>query len=398
MWSRSATRLASSVSSEGYVELVYGIALVILLIVFGGIGVAVGATAEGPDPGPPGCSPLKVRTTRAALLAIAAFMTVLGAEAALVAGWQQDPSTGRAEVLVFLLEGAVDLALAFFVLMPAWTLRRIWVLRLVSVCWLVVGAGVLVITFGSGPLATFYLGLGPDMWAAFSVVVGAALVWLSSLGLPGVAEPAAEPAAEPRSAPAPAAAEVGAAESAAQRPSTPAPALTPQPSRLPPTHWRGIVTGVALASLVAISSWPLAQFVGINAMGGCAPQWLVPGNPAFCVSGRLDGRMLTVSGQTTLPDGALVDIAVSSDDLAISEPPSAQRVSVNGGTFEATFDLSRRRSGSVTVTAALHMAGQPAAVAQSYGTDGHALAGPTALADGSDDGRSLLATLHFDLG
>src|SRR5450759_2525354 len=377
MWSRSATRLASSVSSEGYVELLFGLAFTVAVFIFGGIGVAVGATAEGPDPGPPGCSLLKVRTTRAALLAVAAFMAVLGAEAALVAGWQQDPSTSRTEALVFLLEGAVDLALAFFVLMPAWTLRRIWVLRLVSVCWLVVGPAALVTTFGSGPLATFYLGLGPDMWAAFSVVVGAALVWLSSLGLPGVAEPAAESAAEPRS--------------------TPVPAVTPQPSRMPPTHWRGIVSGVALASLVAISSWPLAQFAGTNAMGGCAPQWLVPGNPAFCVSGRLDGRMLTVSGETTLPDGALVDIAVSSDDF-VSEQPSAQRASVNGGKFEATFDLSRRRSGSVTATAALHLAGQPATVALSYGTDGHALTGPTALADGSDGGRRLLATLHFDLG
>jgi len=351
------------------VELVYGIALVVLLFVFGGIGVAVGATAEGPDPGPPGYSPLKVRATRAALLAIAAFMAVLGAEAALVAGWQQDPSTGRAEALVFLLEGVVDLVLASFVLMPAWTLRRIWVLRLVSVCWLVVGPAALVITFGSGPLATFYLGLGPDMWAAFSVVVGAALVWLSSLGVPTVAESPEQSAA-----------------------------LAPRRLRTPPTHWRGIVTGVALASLVAISSWPLAQFVGINAMGGCAPQWLVPGNPAFCVSGRLDGQMLTVSGQTTLPDGALVDFAVSSDDSALREQPSAQRVSVNGGKFVATFDLSWRRSGSVTATAAFHLAGQPAAVALSYGTDGHALTGPTALADGSDGGRSLLATLHFDLG
>jgi len=294
-------------------------------------------------------------------------MAVLGAEAALVAGWQQDPSTGRAEALVFLLEGVVDLVLASFVLMPAWTLRRIWVLRLVSVCWLVVGPAALVITFGSGPLATFYLGLGPDMWAAFSVVVGAALVWLSSLGVPTVAESPEQSAA-----------------------------LAPRRLRTPPTHWRGIVSGVALASLVAISSWPLAQFAGINAMGGCAPQWLVPGNPVFCVNGRLDGRMLTVSGETTLPDGALVDIAVSSDDF-VSEQPSAQRASVNGGKFEATFDLSRRRSGSVTATAALHLAGQPATVALSYGTDGHALTGPTALADGSDGGRSLLATLHLDL-
>jgi hypothetical protein len=305
-------------------------------------------------------------------------MAVLGAEAALVAGWQQDPSTGRAEALVFLLEGAVDLALAFFVLMPAWTLRRIWVLRLVSVCWLVVGPAALVITFGSGPLATFYLGLGPDMWAAFSVVVGTALVWLSSLGLPAVAEVAAEPAAEPRS--------------------TPAPALTPQPSRMPPTHWRGIVTGVALASLVAISSWPLAQFAGINAMGGCAPQWLVPSDPGFCLSGQLDGQMLLiVYGQTTLPDGAIVSLSATSDDAAVGDPLSEQHLTVSGGKFQATFDLSRRRSGSVTVTAALHLAGQPAAVAQSYGADGHAMTGPAVRADGSDGGRSLLATLHFDL-
>jgi hypothetical protein len=367
------------------VELVFGIALVVLLIVLGGIGVAIGATAEGPDPGPPGRSPLKLRITRTALLAVAAFMAVLSAEASLVAGWQQDPSTGRAGALVFLLEGAVDLALALFVLMPAWTLRRVWVLRLVAICWLVVGPVALVFTIGSGPLATFYFGLGPDMWAALAVVVGAALVWLSSLGGETVAEAAPQPAAE-----------TAAAKSAAAK-SAPAPTLAPQSSRMPPTHWRGIVTGVALASLVAISSWPLAQFAGINALGGCAPQWLVPGNPGFCVSGHLDGQTLTISGQTTLPDGALVEVTVSSDNATPSDPPVQLRVPVKDGAFRATFDLSRR-SGSVTVAAALHLAGQPEAVSQSYGADGHALTGPTALADGSDGGRSLLATLHFVLG
>lgn len=359
-------------------ELVFGIALVVLLLVFGGIGLAVGASAEGPDPGPPGVSPLNVRITRAALLATTAFMAVLGAQAAPVAGWQGDSSTGRAEALVFLLEGGAGLVLALFVLMPAWTLRRIWLLRMVGVYWLVVGTLALVLTFGSGPLATFYLGLGPDMWAAFSVAVGAALVWLSSLGLPVVAEVAAEPAPAQRS--------------------TPAPALTPQPSRMPPTHWRGIVTGVALASLVAISSWPMVQFAGVNAMGACVPQWLVPSDPSFCLSGQLDAqRLLIVYGQTTLPDGAIVSLSAISDDGAVGDPLSEQHLTVSGGKFQATFDLSRRRSASVTVAAAFKLAGQPAAVALRYGAEGQALTGPAALADASNGGRRLLAMLHFNL-
>jgi hypothetical protein len=356
------------------VELVFGIAVVVSVFVFGGVGLAVGATAEGPDPGPPSRSPLNLRATRCALLLVAAFMAVLGAEAALVAGWQQDPSTGRAEALVFLVEGVVDLALALIVLMPAWTLRRVWVLRLLAACWIVVGPVALVLTFGSGPLATFYLGLGPDLWAAFSVVAGAMLVWLSSLGGGTVVEPAAEPLP------------------------TAEPTLRTPPSRLPPTHWRGIVSGVALASLVAISTWPLAQFVAVSALGGCTPQWLLPGNPNFCVSGRLDGGSLKVSGQTTLPDGTLVEVTVSNDEAEPSAAPEQLRVPVSGGAFSATFDVARRHVASVIVTAALHMTGQPAAVAQSYGADGHELTGPTATADGSNGGRSLQAVLHFDLG
>jgi len=360
------------------VELVFGIAVVVSVFVFGGVGLAVGATAEGPDPGPPARSPLNLRATRCALLLVAAFMAVLGAEAALVAGWQQDPSTGRAEALVFLVEGVVDLALALIVLMPAWTLRRVWVLRLVAACWIVVGPVALVLTFGSGPLATFYLGLGPDLWAAFSVAAGATLVWLSSLGGGTVAEPVAEPVAG----------RLPVAE----------PDLARQPSRLPPTHWRGIAGGVALASLVALSTWPLAQFVAVSALGGCTPQWLLPANPNFCVSSRLDGQTLTVSGGTTLPDGALVEMTVSNDESVPSAGPDELRVPVSSGAFSATFDMARRHVASVTVTVALHMTGQPAAVAQSYGADGHALTGPTATADGSNGGRSLQAVLHVDLG
>jgi predicted transporter len=48
------------------VELIFGIAFTIALGAFVVVGVAVGATAEGPDPEPLGGNPLKVRITRAA--------------------------------------------------------------------------------------------------------------------------------------------------------------------------------------------------------------------------------------------------------------------------------------------------------------------------------------------
>jgi len=358
------------------VELVFGIAFVVVLTIFVGVGLAVASGAEGPDPGPPVRSPLTRRVTRTALLATAAYMAVMGAEAALVAGSRQDPLTGRAEAIVFGLEAAADVALAAFVLMPAWTLRRVWVLRLVSACWLVVGPVALVVTMGAGPLVSFYLGLGPDAWAAISVVAGIVLVWLASLGGGDVADTAA------------AAADATPAAGAA---------LPVQPA-LPPTHWRGIVTGLALAVLVASTSWPLAQFLGVNVLGACAPHWLLPGNPDFCVTGRVNAQdVILVSGQTTLPDGAVVSVSATGDDLPATTPPAIQIATVGGGQFDASFDVSGLHGHAITVVASVTMRGQPSVVTQTYGADGAALSGP-AVETGADAGTRVLQTsLHFDI-
>lgn len=357
-------------------ELVFGIAFLIVVAVFVGVGLAVGSGAEGPDPGPPVRSPLTRRLTRTALLATAAYMAVMGAEAALVAGSQQDPMTGRAEAIMFGLEAAADLALAAFVLTPAWTLRRVWVLRLVSACWLVVGPVALVLTFGAGPLVSFYLGLGPDIWAAISVVAGVVLVWLSSLGGGDIAD------GEPASVNTPTATD----------------ALEPAQPPLPPTHWRGIVTGLALAVLMATSSWPLAQFVGANVLGACTPHWLLPGNPDFCVTGRVDAQgMLLVSGRTTLPDGTFVSVSAAKDDQSAAAPPAVQIATVGGGKFDASFDVAGLRGHSISVVASVTMSGQPSIVSQTYGADGAALSGP-AVETGADAGtRVLETTLHFDI-
>jgi hypothetical protein len=354
------------------VELIAGIVFVIALCGFGGLGIAIGATAEGPDPAPPLASPVRVRATRAALLAIAAYLALLGAGAAAVGAWLDDPAIGRAEAVVFLLEAAVDLGLAVFLLLPGWTLRRVWLLRLVATCWLVVGPPAVVFTLGRGPLATFYLGFDPAGWAVFSVVVGATLVWLASLGGGG------------------ANAEAG---GKLDGPTTPAAS-----SEVPPTHARGILAAIALACVVAVSSWPMAQFAGVLTMGSCTPQWLVPSNPGFCVRGEFDRRMLTISGETTLPDGALVDVTVASDDYPLIDRPAILRVAVKDGAFEAVFDMSRDRSSPITVTAEFTLAGQPAVAQQLYGEKGSGLNGPAARDNGSDLGRSLLVTLHMQVG
>lgn len=333
---------------------VFGIAFAVTLGVFVAVGLAVGATAEGPEPEALGRRPLGLRITRAALLATAAFLALLGAEAAMVSGWLDDPDTGRAQATVFVLEGAVDLILAALMLMPAWSLRRVWVLRLVSVCWFVVGPPAMALTFGGGPRASFYLGLGPDSWSVISVVVGAVLVWLSSMGGGAVATPG---------------------------------------SLSRSGHGRGIVTGVVLASLVAVSAWPLAQFAGVNAMGGCAPDWLVPGNPTFCVTGHVDGGRLSVTGRTSLPDGAIVDVTEPGGGLL-----SARRLVVADGGFEATIDLLGGHGVPVTVVATMQMDVQPAAVVARYGLDGHAITGPAARG-GCDNagGTCLQATLTVDI-
>lgn len=365
-------------------ELVFGIAFAVALCAFCIVGLAVGSTAEGPDPLPLARSALKLRITRAALLATAALLNLLGAQAAFVAGSVDDPTTGRAEATVFLLEGAANLCLTLVVLMPAWTLRRVWVLRLIAVCWLVVGLPALVLTFGQGPLVSFYLGFGPDAWAVFAVLVGVVLVWLSSLGGGHEIESLGQPAAET----APSAA-------AARRPPA------------PPTHWRGIVNGVALACLIALSAWPLAQFTGFNVLGSCAPGWLVPSDPDFCVSGALQGHTLTISGRTTLADGAVVDLSVRGGfaETASVETSSLvivnTQVAVKNGRFEAAFNISGSplfSFDSIVATATVRMDEQPSAVIKHYGSDGHNMAGPAVRAAcGEGGGRCLLVTMTWNL-
>jgi hypothetical protein len=360
-------------SFEVDVESVFGVAFAIALCAAVLVGLAIGSGAEGADAGPALGNPVRVRLGRAALLATAAYLAVLGAEAALVAGAADSPGNGRTEATVFILEGLTDLLLVAAVLLPAWTLRRIWVLRLIAVCWLGVGLPALLLTFGAGPLGAFYLGLGPTPWAAVAVFIGAGLVWSSSLLGPG------EPAL-----------------------SGPVPASNPRPEVLeprrprPPTRWRGIVTGVALASLVAVSLWPAAQFAGVLAGGGCAPGWLLPSDPEFCVSVAQGGELATVSGRTTLPDGALVDLQEGGmiSDTGMDRP-SSQRVAVANGQFEATFDLSRRSAGSFMATAEVRMSGQPPAVIARYGSTGQGLSGPAVWPDGSNGGRRLFARLTF---
>ncbi len=385
-------------------ELIFLVASAVVLAVCVAVGLAVGSGVEGPEPGPAAASPRNLRITRAALLATAALISGFGAEAAVVAGSLHDPGAGRSLAAVFLLEAAADLVLAAILLLPAWTSRHVWVLRMIAVCWLIVGPPGLILDFGNGPEATFYLGIGPDVWAMLALVSGAVLVWLATLG----GSPMDETAVAGATA---ATADINAGGASSDdtlpstalepgpRPESPAASVAAaRPRRVPtpPTHWRGIVTGVALASLLAISAWPAAQFAGVIVLGGCTPQWLVPSDPAFCVSGRVDGRNLAISGDTTLPDGALVDLEASGVPAGVgSGNLPLQRIAVAAGKFQATFSLSSSSATSVVATATFKMDGQPPATVELYGADGHGLTGPVVTRAGS--GRSLEVTLTFDL-
>ena len=146
------------------------------------------------------------------------------------------------------------------------------------------------------------------------------------------------------------------------------------------------VVAVAVLAVALIPCWQVARLSAVMAGGGCAPSWSVDSDPVFCVRSSVEGNVLAISGETSLPDGSKV--LVWTRDLS-----DAREVTVQGGVFSDRYDLSRENPGQLTVTvefiiaelvkvdAGLYDFGpstQPIAVVSRYGRDGTNLFGPTA--------------------
>jgi hypothetical protein len=143
---------------------------------------------------------MRRRLAAAALVAVAAGLTALGAAAATAAGaFARLTDAGYAiepAALLLVLEAAIDLVLAAVVAVPGWTPRRAWVMRTIGVYWLCLAIPTLVLADGGSGWISLNPGDGMTLlgvpsfgWEAVAVVVPALLLWRASLARVGPIEP-----------------------------------------------------------------------------------------------------------------------------------------------------------------------------------------------------------------
>jgi hypothetical protein len=298
------------------------------------------------------------RLLRTGLVWGAALLAILGLA---VCVWAGSPLG----VASFACQAVVDLVLACWILRRPSEDRLAWSLRSVGCLWFFVSVPIAV-AFAFAPSAwdrSKLLGIEPGVWIALAAFSGLALPWLASAGRWRRAE------AHPD-----------------------APAIRRLPGR-----WRrrlGWIGTMALLAASVLPVWPIAGIAATIQMGGCAPVWLVPSDPVFCVRGTIEGRTLAVSGETNLPDGSIVNAWI--DDPLNGEWPTVRQLTVARGAFSGALDLSQVRANRASVVVEFQVAPleptdpshdiyrfgdseQPQAVVDRYGVDGARMVGPTAV-------------------
>lgn len=163
-------------------------------------------------------------------------------------------------------------------------------------------------------------------------------------------------------------------------PLAPAP-MSPSSRRSRTAHL--ILAAVAVVLVVAASV--LVVKAGAEAvLGQCAPPWLVGTDPQLCLDASIYGRTLLVTGSTSLPDGALVQVWATDYGTDFDQHWTTDTLSltVSNGAFSRGFDLSDWGAGTVTVYAQFEVTSdQPESVASRYGANGERLNGPDVKPD-----------------
>lgn len=133
----------------------------------------------------------RVRIRRVVLVLAAALIAALGAAAAASAdafgrttdaGYAIDPVA-----LLFALEAVVDIALIAAVILPGWSNRRAWTLRMVGIYWLCLAAPTWILAdagpgwLSTGPDGIFFLGLPAFIWETVAALAPLALLWLAAV-------------------------------------------------------------------------------------------------------------------------------------------------------------------------------------------------------------------------
>ena len=155
-------------------------------------------------------------------------------------------------------------------------------------------------------------------------------------------------------------------------------------------------------------SWLLA-LGGVRALGAYGFVAALQATASISLATEVNGRSVTVTGSTDLPEGAIVDVLLVQQDAydrsvaqgggATVDSPWVRYVPVpvHDGRFAASFDVSPWPSGRAYAMADFWMdPNQPAAAVDRFGLDGSGLRGPDVVAT-SDRGPELQVTSHFAL-
>jgi hypothetical protein len=151
------------------------------------------------------------------------------------------------------------------------------------------------------------------------------------------------------------------------------PAISEPPAS---SHLRQIV---AIVAILGVLGYGAAVALGITRI----PINLI--ETSIAISTSLDGRILTISGTTTLPDGAVVDCETwheSEDDgLGSGEYHTVDVVTIHSGALMCRADLTGWPTGTVRASARFLPWDQPAAIVDRYGYRGERLSGSEVYQD-----------------
>ncbi len=160
---------------------------------------------------------------------------------------------------------------------------------------------------------------------------------------------------------------------------------------------------VTVAVVAIFASAVVAKAVVEAALGQCTPSWVSGTDPQLCLNAQISRRTLFVSGSTSLPDGAIIQVSAEDFGTGANEHwvTDTVAVTVANGSFGRSFDLSTWGAGTVTVTALFEVGPeQPAELLDRYGAYGERLSGPEVVLDlnaGVPAPRAVQVSTNVDL-
>ena len=163
-----------------------------------------------------------------------------------------------------------------------------------------------------------------------------------------------------------------------------------------------VFVGVVVAAFV-VASAIVVKFGAEAILGQCAPSWLSGADPQLCLNAEINQPTLIVSGSTSLPDGAVVQVSAEDFGTGYNQHwvTDTANLTVANGSFGGSFDLTGWGAGTVTGTAIFEIgSSQPTDVVDRYGTHGQLLSGPDVQLDrngGDPQAQMVLVSTDVDL-